>query len=297
VWEGYGLVEFAERLATICVTLDMRALMRRGRPIPGIDSGPWWQKKWVVEFIAAFVAASLLVVTAYRTLKDNGDDLVLWLLLGVVAFLTFGIGFLRTAQSYSADAKSSRGAEHDGLLGTLITVHSIASEVINKHRSEDEYADLRVTFHRVAPDPRKPTHLEQIAPYVTDDGIEGEVGRQFSINVGITGQAVRMKEPYSMSSTANSNEEYINTLVEQWSYLRWQAEKLTPNRLSAIAAPVLADMRQKRWPLNGEASVAQMVVGVVYLDSNKSDAFDSPDVQEALFWLFDVVADYVTWRY
>jgi len=51
------------------------------------------KKKWVVEFVAAFVAASLLVVTAYRTLKDSDDDPVLWLLFGVVAFLTLGSVF------------------------------------------------------------------------------------------------------------------------------------------------------------------------------------------------------------
>lgn len=271
--------------------------MRRGRPIPGIDTGPWWQKKWLVEFVAAFLALLLLITTGWKTLKDSPDDYLLLALFVAVGFITVGIGFLRTAQSYSADIKNSRGAEHDGLLGTLISIHALASEIINRDRTEEQYADLRVTFHRVSPDPRKPTHLEQIVKYVTDDGIKGDIGRQFSINVGITGQAVRMKEPYVMSSTAGSNEEHVNSLIEEWSYLRWQAEGLTPNRLSAIAAPVLADMRHRRRASSETNVVEQMVVGVVYLDSNRSDAFDGDGVQEALMSLFDVVADYVTWRY
>lgn len=270
---------------------------RKGRPLPGINNTKWWEKKWIIEFIAAFIALGLLIFTGSKQLNENTNNLVTWIAFGFLAFFTVGIGFLRTAQSYAADQKEKKSSEHDGLLGTLIAIHAIALEIINKNRDEEDYADLRVTFHRVAPDPRKPTHLEQVTPYVTNDGIIGKAGREFSVNVGITGHAVRMQEPFVLSSSAQNNDEHIDTLVEEWAYLRWQAEALTPNRFSAVAAPVLADMTQRWRPGITKKHVAQVVIGVVYLDSDKPDAFDAEEVQEQLFALFDVVADYVTWRY
>lgn len=270
--------------------------MRKGRPIPGINSDPWWKKKWVVEFVAASVALLLLMVTAVRSVKDGTDDLIMWIIYSILGILTVGAGFLRTAHSYAEDAKKERGAEHDGLLGTMVTFHALVSDIINRERPAEDRADLRVTFHTLAPNPKEPTHLEQVIPYVTDDGIHGNVGRRFSANVGITGEAIRTREPCLLASEASSDEEHMDILIQHWGYLPWQAKLLTPRRFSAIAAPVLVNTRRSwRHSTNGE--VAQMVIGVIYLDSSSRDAFDDDITQEQLMVLFDAVADYVTWRY
>ena len=271
--------------------------MRKGRPIPGVNTYPWWRNKWIVELIAAFAALLLIAIAIYRQVKDGSDDFLMWLLSGGLAFISVGLGFLRTAQSYSEDKKNNRGAEHDGLLGTMVTFHSLVSDIINRNRQEGEHVDLRVTFHTLTPNPKRPTQLEQIIPYVTDDGIHGNVGRKFSANAGITGEAIRTKEPCLMSSSASTNEEHIEILVEHWAYLRWQAEQLTPGRYSAIAAPVLVNTRRSKHAATTNNSVAQMVIGVIYLDSSSRDAFGDEDTQYHLMVLFDAIADYVTWRY
>src|SRR3546814_18699218 len=91
--------------------------------------------------------------------------------------------------------------------------------------------DIRATFHRVVPPLGNATKIEQVIPYAgsTANGI----GREFSINTGITGQAIRRRKPITMSSPVGTEADHRGELVADWGYTETQAQTLTQGRYSA----------------------------------------------------------------
>lgn len=178
------------------------------------------------------------------------------------------------------DRRESPEQTHDGLYGAVLSACAAIRYFVENRTGE--HADVRATFHRVVPPLDNPQKLQQIIPYVGHG--DGGLGREFSINTGITGQAIRNREPYTMESVARTEREHRAELVAHWGYTAPQAEKLTPGRFSAAALPVLDRS-------------GRHVLGVVYLDSSTPHAFGDPETRQMLIAVCDSIGHYVTQRY
>ena len=146
----------------------------------------------------------------------------------------------------------------------------------------DRRGCLRATFHRVVPPIDDAEYLEQIVPYIGGDG--GGAGRRFSIRAGITGQAVRDRQPYTMERKSEDYEDYKRELVSEWHYTDGDVRSITSDRFSAMAIPVKAR--------NG-----QDIVGVIYLDSKTRKFFAQESVRIATLGACAGVVNYIGERY
>ncbi|MGE8519713.1 MAG: GAF domain-containing protein [Alcaligenes faecalis] len=251
--------------------------MRLAKHIPGAGPKKWWQKRWLREAVYNIppIIAAIIV-----TLRSDGVEQKNIQLLGYCAVAWLVVAFiLRVSAARDEDKKDEPDVVHEGLYAAVSTLHSILSHYCEQVGCGSE---LRATFHRVVPPLANPSMIEQIIPYV--GWAESGVGREFSINTGITGHAIRSTKPTLMSSTSGSEQEQRRELVEGWGYTEAQASKLTSGRYSAVAIPVLD-------------STGQRTLGVLYLDSSDREMFDRDDVRQILGVGCDAISNFVTKRY
>lgn len=260
-------------------------------PIHGLRKRAFYERKWLVEAVAAgppfigatysaykaWSASNAVVDPSVTVVATNGvDPLILggacaWLLLASV---------IKVLAAKAQDSKEDLSKGHDGLLATLHVVHSVVAR-LGKLATPAQNKSLRVTFHRVVPPLENSEHIEHIVPYVGGSG--SEPGRAFSIRSGITGRAIREKAVFVMSRQSERYEDYVNELVREWSYTEADAKKMTTDRFSAMAVPVRGR--------------GQEVLGVVYLDCSSKDFFASDEMQQTVVAACVGVADYIGERY
>ncbi len=254
--------------------------MRRPQPIPGVKPPPFWRKHW---FEALITGVPPLVTAAVAALKLDGEDgsrplvMALW---GSVAWLAL-VMVMRIWLARGKDAEAEPQRVHDGLRAATLTLHAAVAQICDLSPDESRLA-LRVTFHRVVPPLSPMREIEQIVPYAGGRG-DG-AGRRFPVNVGITGLALRNREPYLMSSHAADEAAFRQELVRWCGYTDKQAEERQPGRVSALAVPV--HDRGGQHPL-----------GVIYLDSNVAQIFDDDATYQAILAACQGVVDYVSERY
>jgi hypothetical protein len=260
-------------------------------PIHGLRRRAFYERKWLVEAVAAgppFIGATYTAYKAWYASNapvDPGatiaatsgvDPIILggacaWLLLASV---------IKVLAAKAQDTKEDLAKGHDGLLATLHVVYSVVAHQ-GKLTTPEQRKSLRVTFHRVLPPLENSEHIEHIVPYVGGSG--SEPGRKFSIRSGITGRAIREKAVFVMSRQNEKYEDYMDELVREWSYTEADAKKMTTDRFSAMAVPVRGR--------------GQDVLGVVYLDCSSKDFFASDEMQQAVVAACVGVTDYIGERY
>lgn len=263
----------------------------RGNPIHGVRRRAFYERKWLVEAIAAGPPFIVALYTAYKawvaTSAGSADTVAAQAQLGVdPIILSAACGWLliaslvKVASAKAQDAKDDLARGHDGLVAALHVVYAVVARV-GKLDTPEALASLRVTFHRVVPPLESGEHIEHIVKYV--GGIGSDPGRQFSIRSGITGRAIREKAAFVMSRQSEKFEDYVNELVKDWSYTQADARQMTMDRFSAMAVPVRGR--------------GQDVLGVVYLDSSSKNFFASDDMQQTVAAACVGVADYIGERY
>jgi len=252
----------------------------RINPIPGVDRPPIWYRRWFIEVLGAVPVVAAAAFTAVRFWRSPEDRVFADLALGVVVWVCL-FSVLKIQAARRQDSKEAPEETHDGLYAAVSVAHAAIKNLIESH--SDTEVDLRATFHRVVPPLENPQALQQIIPYM-GDGEGGGAGRKFSVNTGITGQAVRNKEPYIMESVAVTEGEHRAELVADWGYTSAQAAKIKPGRITAAALPVLDRS-------------GQHVLGVLYLDSSAPLIFSESESKLMLIAIGDAVGDYVTRRY
>ncbi|WP_156414219.1 GAF domain-containing protein [Bordetella sp. N] len=252
----------------------------RINPIPGVDRPPIWYRKWFIEVVGTVPVVGAAVFTMVRFWHSPEDRLFADLAMGVVVWVCL-VSLLKIQIARRQDRKEAPEETHDGLYAAVSVAHAAIKNLIES-QSETEI-DLRATFHRVVPPLENPQTLQQIIAYIGDGDSAGP-GRTFSINTGITGQAVRNKEPYIMESVAATEAEHRAELVADWGYTSAQATKIKPGRITAAALPVLDRS-------------GQHVLGVLYLDSSVPLIFSESQSRLMLVAIGDAVGDYVTRRY
>jgi hypothetical protein len=222
--------------------------------IPGKKLLEYWQKKWVVELFGIGPPVVAAAILAWRLFLDSGTkDLAWFAVFGVIWLLI--AGWLKVRHAFDQEAKESREHEHDGLLGAL---HVLRGSVLGHLNLDGKKPnDLRATIHRVDKPGPNAEWLEQLLPYV--GGAGGDAGRKFRTGPGVIGQAARTSSAVAWTRQNNDNEEFVSELVSVWGYTEEDARKLSADRQTSIAVPILN---------NKGLSVA-----VVYLDSAKRDLF------------------------
>jgi hypothetical protein len=101
---------------------------------------------------------------------------------------------------------------------------------------------------------------------------------------GITGLCIRTGEPHTMCRETGDAAEYRKVLEAEWSYTRADAAKLSIDRFSSMAVPVLG-------------SDGRHALGVIYLDAAQKGIFDSQEVQTAILEASSGLVRYVSERY
>lgn len=266
-------------------------MLSKNNPIHGLRKRAFYERKWLVETIAAgppFIGATY---SAYKALQSNGvqvepnslsvtDNGVDPLILGSVCAWLLVASVIKVLAAKAQDTRDDLAKGHDGIRAALNVVHNTVS-LVGKLETAEQRRTLRVTFHRVVPPLGHSEYIEQIVPYVGGNG--SEPGRRFSIRSGITGCAIREKAVIVMSRQSVQYEDYLNELVKDWSYTEADAKKMTSDRFSAMAVPV--------------AGRGQDMLGVVYLDSSLKNFFAVDEVQQAVVAACTGVADYIGERY
>lgn len=179
------------------------------------------------------------------------------------------------------DGKEEPEIVHEGLYASVSTLQVMLTHYCKKRNCGN---DIRATFHRVVPPLDDPKHIEQIIPYAGPNPKSQDIGREFSINTGITGQAIRRRTAITMSSQVGTEADHRQELIADWGYTDAQAKGLSQGRYSAAAIPVLD-------------STGQSVLGVIYLDSSERAIFDRPEVQEIIVVGSAAISEFVTKRY
>jgi len=232
----------------------------------------------VPPFLAAVVAAIKFVADASQPTPPTSAKLMAWVSATAAAWLLL-TSIWKISIAREEDGKAEPEILHEGLYASISTLCTMLKHYCNKRGCGD---DIRATFHRVVPPLDNPTKIEQVIPY-SGSATDG-MGREFSINTGITGQAIRRRKPITMSSTMDRETDHRQELIDEWGYTEAQAKSLTQGRFSAAAIPVL--------DLTG-----QDVLGVIYLDSSERAIFDRADIQEIIVVGSAAVSDFVTKRY
>lgn len=256
--------------------------------IPGAEEKRFWQKKWMQELFFNVPPLIAACVTTYRFFPffESSDTEIppisLWVFyLSVVAIFWLVLTSIWKIKIASdSDKKETPETVHEGLYAAVSTMQVVLNEYCKRRNCGK---DIRATFHRVVPPLDNPTEIEQIINYAGAHGNKDR-GRRFSINTGITGQAIRSKKPIMMSSSAQTEEQHRSELVANWGYTEQQARALTSGKFSAAAVPVLN-------------ATGHSVLGVIYLDSSERSIFDRSDIQEILATGSLAVSEFVTKRY
>lgn len=248
--------------------------------IPGPKRLRFYERKWVVEGIAVVPPLLAALVGAVISLNDPDPlkNRLGWFLL-VGALWLAGASVIKVLSAYAQDRAQQLSQDYDGLQGAVQVLHAMLTKQLDLPTND---GSLRITVHRVVLSPRaeqSPQEVEQVLAYVGGQG--SGAGRRFSIRSGITGRVARDGVPYVFTRQGNDYAAFLTEMVSEWGYTRDEATKLTRDRQTAMAVPIL-----------GQPGV----IGVVYLDSNRRDLF-SPEVQTLVIDGCSGIAAYVDLKY
>lgn len=230
---------------------------------------------------AAGAVALALVTILYPNEKTTRLDTVLAGISIVGTAVVVTAALVKLVQGIEKDRKENDDARLDGFHAVLHVIHSIVRHKAKLSRNETDR--LRVSIHRVVRPEKKwghPEEVEQMLDYVGGNG--KHAGRRFSIRTGIIGRAIREREAFAVSRKSTDHKAFIKEMVQEWGFTSEEAAKLTFDRNSWMAVPILYR--------GGE------VTGVVYLDSNDSGIF-TEDVRNEVVSACAGLAVFISERY
>lgn len=248
--------------------------------IPGVRKPGLLLRKFLPEAVSALGALAASGVTTWRLALDPNLRNLAWTAGLSTALVAIG-GAIRVRQALKEDGDEARQHDHEGLLGAVHVMHAVLSGVVGIGPGASD--TLRITVHRVVPVERNraqarsragrsngPEEIEQLLPYTGGSG--GEAGRRFSIRSGVTGRAVRTGRVQDFHLAAGTDADFVDEMVEL-GFTREDAATLSRGRNSYLAIPV--HRRDKPNQADG-------VIAVIYLDSNRVNAFTDTVIGVAL---------------
>lgn len=245
--------------------------------IPGKRKRAFYERKWVIEFLSSVPP---IIAGGYAALMASKNPQT----EGYAGYLLFGIlwlavaSVLKVVHARSQDAEVAQKDSHDGLAAAVRVLHAVVAK--NTCIGDECNGVLRITIHRVVPPLDRPEGLEQLIPYIGGDG--GDAYRRFPVQSGIAGRVAREKTPYVYSRQTEDHEAFISVLIREWGFTEHHARTLKPDRRSWMAVPIF--------------STNNVVVAIVYLDSNRAELFDD-GVKALVLSSCAGIASYVSERY
>ena len=224
-----------------------------------------------------------MIVALVGVITSTAQSVVPWLLVGAIWLLLASA--VKVLHGREADKEASSKKNHEGLVAALHVVQALAGHIC-AIKKEDLDTTVRVTFHRIVPLEKAPDDLgqaeeiEQLVNYV--GGNADGVGRRFSIRSGITGAAIRGNTPIWCERVNSDAAAYVKELKEQWAYTEHDAKKMSTDRFSCYAVPILHGNR---------------TLGVVFMDSDKAQLFAGAEVQQTILVACGGINRYVGERY
>lgn len=218
-------------------------------------------------------------IAAWKQFGDEeAPNVFAWWAIAAGAWILTGTG-LRVAFGRQRDKETERSESPRDLSGCLHVLY----QLLHKQCELEEADAVRVTLYRVVPKDEgneEAEFLEQVVPYV---GGGGGVGRQFSIKSGIIGRAYRTGDPFTARRRSDDYGEFIDELVEEWSYTAPEAKQHTEDRFAWMAIPL--------------AGKGDEIIGIVYIDSKQKTLFSSEETKQlAIIGCFGI-ANYINERY
>ena len=223
--------------------------------IPGPQKERFYEKKYVVELIAILPPLVTAAVGALVNLADPAKRSLGWWLVGATAWLALASA-IKVLHAAVQDRERKRARQYDGLYGSLWVLYDCVRRVAGVESTRG--GTLRITIHRVvqATDAAA-EELEQLLPYIGGKG--APPGRRFSIRSGVIGRAARGRTVVVVARDSENFPGFVRELIRKWAYTEEDARKLTPDRRSWMAVPILA--------------ADESVTAVVYLDSSRRNFF------------------------
>jgi hypothetical protein len=250
--------------------------------IPGVEH-QWWvrtmRQKWLVELVGSVPPLVVAAIAAFRFVQDDATRTVGYWSAGAAAWL-FLASLVKILHTRELDKDANAKRDHDGLRAAMLVLHASAANACGL--ADAECNQLRVTFHRVVPPLTNAEQIEQVVPYAGGDG--GGEGRTLSVRSGITGRCIRTKQLYTMHRPDGDVATYKQQLEADWGYTQADANKLSTDKMSFMAVPVLD-------------GTGKHALGVIYLDCVQPNMFESPEVQDDIFRMCGGVTQYVSERY
>jgi hypothetical protein len=249
--------------------------------IPDRKGERWYERKAVIEALGIVPPLVAAAVGALTSLSDRHKQTFgIWLLAGV---LWMGVASIaKVLHARAQDRERKQGDEYAGFRAVVHVLFSAVCEAAELSGDDRANGTVRLTIHRVVPDTRgaPPEELEQLLPYMGGPG--SPPGRRFSIRSGITGKAARWKSAVVAERENADYETFVGDLVREWAYTEHDARKLSPDRQTWMAVPLLH-------PRDG-------TMAVVYLDSRDPGFFTEP-LQELVLTICRGVDTYTVEAY
>lgn len=248
--------------------------------IPGRRVDRWFEKKAVIEALATVPPVLAAAIGALTSLSDPRTQVMGWWLAAGAVWLV-GASTAKVLHARTEDRQRKRADDHEGLRAALHVLFAVVCEAACLRGRDRVNGRVRVTIHRMVPNGGDaPEELEQLLPYM---GGAGEPpGRRFSIRSGAIGIAARKKIAVAAQRKNARYPEFISDMVVDWAYTEHDARKLSPDRYSWMAVPIL-DQKGS-------------TVAVVYLDSSEP-AFFSSTVQDRVLVACDGLSTYTREAY
>lgn len=246
------------------------------RSIPTIRRR-WWHR--LAGETPGELAANLPPIGAQALVAWTATGSAFLAAAGTAAWLGV-VSVLKVAKAVKTDRKEADDISVRDLHGCLHVVY----EVVRRHKGivtyeEKDLARFRITVHNVVGG-----ELEQSVPYV--GGCRNDLkpaGRRFPLRCGIIGMVARTGETGLAVRTTKDQAEYLKELVKDWGYKADEAAKLSADRWSSMAVPVMGDQ-------------PGVPIAVLYADSNDPEFF-TEKAQELLVAAATGLATWIKLRY
>lgn len=238
-------------------------------------------RRWHLDLLLALAGTVPSAAWGFKSYNSDKTDLLFPITLWAFAVIVAVGGTWKALWARQSELKYEPSKEPDPLVEWCRNLYHLL-----KHAIPDElwdYADVRITIHKVnrLKWNSDPYGFQQLTNYV--GGQQQGLGRIFSIRPGIIGLVSRYGKPIAMIRNGDADVDFIKEMVLDWGYTWDEAGDLCSDRNTWMALP-LTDVDGVR------------VIGVIYLDSAKSETF-TEQIQELVVVQSESLAETVRTKY
>ncbi len=223
---------------------------------------------WFEDYLLAIGAFLSGIGLCQRLYRANTPDWVsIWWVLGVAGFILYA-NFSKQQKKRVEALKSQSRKDLEAVQASVYETLVNNWEQFSAPKSEDGQLikmdhGLRICFFWHDRDNKK---LEQITEYTSESDRGKKVGRRFPSHQGVIGRSVRLKQTAhaKFNFEEDEAEKFIAVMMKDYGYDQESVKDLSTGKQSWFATPILEN---------------ELVVAVLYCDSNLYDFFSDEDEQ------------------